>query len=157
MAALLIDLNRMKHEAMARGETALAGIALAAAIADYRAIVAQGLALHEALPPLIRKPGARGREARRDGHNLLIRLRDYEADALRFITDFDVPFTNNDAEQALRMMKVRMKISGCFRTLAGAGVFAKLRSLISTARKQNLGILHALGLPPDQLINAFSG
>jgi transposase len=157
MAALFVDLNRMKHEAMARGETALHKTALAAAVADYRAILAQGLTLHEALPPLIRKPGARGRKARRDGHNLLIRLRDFEADVLRFITDFDVPFTNNDAEQAQRMMKVRMKISGCFRTLAGAGVFAKLRSLISTARKQNLNILHALGLPPDQLIRAFSG
>jgi transposase len=157
MAALFIDLNRMKHEAMARGETALAGAALTAALADYRAIVAQGLALHEALPPLIGKPGARGRKARRDGHNLLIRLRDYEADVLRFITDFDVPFTNNEAEQVLRMMKARMKISGCFRTLAGARVFAKIRSLISTARKHGLGILHALSLPPDQLILAFSG
>jgi len=157
MAALFIDLNRMKHEAMARGETALVCAVLAAALADYRAIVAQGLALHEALPPLIGKPGARGRKAQRDGHNLLIRLRDYEADVLRFITDFDVPFTNNDAEQVLRMMKARMKISGCFRTLDGARVFAKIRSLISTARKHGLGILHALSLPPDQLILAFSG
>ena len=157
MAALFIDLNRMKHEARARGETALVDTALAAAVADYRAIVAQGLALHEAMPPLIKKPGARGRKARRAGHNLLIRLHDYEADALRFITDFDVPFTNNEAEQVLRMMKVRMKISGCFRTLAGARVFAKIRSLISTARKHDLNILHALGLPPDQLILAFSG
>ncbi len=157
MTALFIDLNRMKHEARACGEAALVDAALAAAVADYRAIVAQGLALHEALPPLIRKPGARGRKARRAGHNLLIRLRDYEADVLRFITNFDVPFTNNEAEQALRMMKVRMKISGCFRTLAGARVFAQIRSLISTARKHDINILHALGLPPGELILAFSG
>jgi transposase len=156
MTALFIDLNRMKHEARARGETALVDAVLAAAAADYRAIVAQGLALHEALPPLIKKPGARGRKARRTGHNLLIRLRDYEADVLRFITNFNVPFTNNEAEQSLRMMKVRMKISGCFRTLAGAQVFAEIRSIISTARKHNLNILHALSLPPDQLILAFS-
>ena len=157
MTALVIDLNRMKHEARARGETALVDAALAAALADYRAILAQGLALHEALPPLIGKPGARGRKARRAGHNLLIRLRDYEADVLRFITNFDVPFTNNEAEQALRMMKVRMKISGCFRTPDGAQVFAKIRSVISTARKHGLNIAHALSLPPDQLILAFSG
>jgi hypothetical protein len=56
----------------------------------------------------------------------------------------------------LRMMRAHMKISGCFRTLAGARVFAKIRSLISTARKHGLGILHAISLPPDQLILAFS-
>ncbi len=54
------------------------------------------------------------------------------------------------------MMRAHMKISGCFRTLAGARVFAKIRSLISTARKHGLGILHAISLPPDQLILAFS-
>jgi Transposase IS66 family len=57
---------------------------------------------------------------------------------LRFLSDFDVPFTNNLAEQDLRMMKVKMKIPGSFRTLDGAQIFAYLRSVVSTARKTGL-------------------
>ena len=70
---------------------------------------------------------------------------------MRFLTDFDVPFTNNLAEQDLRMMKVKMKISGSFRTLEGAQVFAILRSVVSTARKRGLNILQILTATQDQL------
>ena len=74
---------------------------------------------------------------------------------LRFLVDFDVPFTNNLAEQDIRMTKVKMKISGAFRTLAGAKDFACLRSIVSTARKQRHAILQTLAASPDQLIQAF--
>jgi transposase len=57
---------------------------------------------------------------RRIGHNLAIRMRDHKAAVLRFVHDLSVPFSNNMAEQAMRMMKVKAKISGCFRSLAGA-------------------------------------
>ena len=67
--------------------------------------------LHEALPLFATTVG-RGRKARRTGHNLLIRLRDYKADVLRFLTVPGVPFTNNQAEQDIRMMKCKQKISG---------------------------------------------
>jgi transposase len=63
----------------------------------------------------------------RPGHNLLQRLKTFQTETLRFLTDFDVPFTNNLAEQDLRMMKVKMKISGSFRTLEGAQIFARCR------------------------------
>ena len=66
--------------------------------------------------------------------------------------DYAVPFTNNQAEQDLRMMKVRMKISGTFRTPEGAQVVADIRSVISTARKHRLNILEILTLPPSQII-----
>jgi len=88
----------------------------------------------------------------RTGHNLLVRPRDYQHDALRFIADFAVPFTNNQAEQDLRMMKVRMKISGAFRAIDGARTFAAVRSVISTARKHGLNILETLTQPPDGII-----
>lgn len=57
-------------------------------------------------------------------------------DATRFITDWQIPFTNKQAEQELRMMKVQQKISGSFRSFTGAEIFARLRSFISTGRKQ---------------------
>jgi transposase len=76
---------------------------------------------------------------------------------LRFVADFAVPFTNNQAEQDLRMMKVHMKISGGFRTLDGARTFAVIRSVISTARKHGLNILEILTQPPDRIIAQFQG
>ena len=98
----------------------------------------------------------RGKRARRPGFNLLFRLRDFKYDALRFLENFAVPFTNNQAEQDIRMMKVKMKISGGFRTKAGAETFASLRSVISTARKQHWNILQALAATPAILIPALS-
>jgi len=121
--------------------------------ARYRRIVAEGLAFHEAQPPLD-LPGKRkrGRPKRRTGHNLLIRMRDHEEAVLRFLHDPSVPFTNNVAEQGVRMMKVKMKISGCFRTMEGAQAFAVLRAAADTARKQGWNVLEAFKTPTAVLI-----
>src|SRR5271154_4689274 len=91
----------------------------------YDAILTAGLAFHAAQPALARpaRPGkgkARGRKPRRVGHNLLLRLSIRKQDVLRFLSDLTVPLTNNLAEQAARMMKLRQKISGGFRSAAGA-------------------------------------
>jgi len=75
---------------------------------------------------------------------------------LRFTDDFDVPFTNNQAERDIRMMKLRMKISGGFRTLAGAQIFATLRSVISSSRKHGINILCALTMSPTELLPLLS-
>ena len=121
--------------------------------ARYRRIVAEGLAFHEAQPPLDphRKP-RRGRPKRRPGHNLLIRLHDHEEAVLRFLHDPAVPFTNNVAEQGGRMAKVKMKISGCFRTIEGARIFVVLRGTADTARKQGWNVLDAFKTPSAILI-----
>jgi transposase len=113
-------------------------------LALYDTILAKGLDFHKGQPDLENWMYLRKKIARRPGHNLLIRLRDFKNDALRFISDFTVPFTNNQAEQDIRMMKVKMKISGGFRTKAGADTFADLRSVIATARKQKWNILKTL-------------
>jgi transposase len=109
----------------------------------YDAIVADGLALHEAQPALT-KTRPRGRLPRRVGHNLLLRLSTRKQDVLRFLTDPRVPFTNNLAERDGRMMKLWQKISGGFRSEDGAKDFAVIRSLLSTARKQEWDLLQTL-------------
>jgi len=115
----------------------------------YDAIVAEGLAFHEAQSPLCPATDTqgcnrRGRKPRRTGHNLLLRLASRKQDVLRFLNDPDVPFTNNQAERDGRMMKVKQKISGGFRSLEGAMDFAIVRSFISTAKKQGWNVILAL-------------
>ena len=117
----------------------------------YDAIVAAGMAFHEAQPAL-GKPGKRGRQPRRVGHNLLLRLLIRKQDVLRFSTDPTVPFTNNLAEQDGRMMKVQQKVSGGFRSEDGATDFATIRSVLSTARKQGWSLLETLMSDPFSLI-----
>ena len=116
----------------------------------YDKIVAQAIAFHEAQPAL-KSTVTRGRKKRRPGHNLAIRLRDYKDDVLRCLADPSVGFTNNQAEQDLRMMKVKQKISGAFRTLAGARIFATIRSVLSTARKRGINVLQAI-LDPSLIL-----
>jgi transposase len=117
----------------------------------YDAILAEGLAFHAAQPALA-KARRRGRPPRRVGHNLLLRLSIRKQDVLRFLTDPRVPFTNNLAEQDGRMMKLRQKISGGFRSEDGAKDFAVIRSVFSTARKQGWNMLQTLNSVPSQLI-----
>jgi len=119
----------------------------------YDAILAEGLAFHAAQPPLVSAAAhRRGRLARRVGHNLLLRLSIRKQDVLRFLTNPRVPFTNNLVERDGRMMKLRQKISGGFRSEAGAEDFAVIRSLLSTARKQGWGLLQTLTSDPKHLI-----
>ena len=86
----------------------------------------------------------RGRVKRSKARNLLERLIDYEDDVLRFMTNECVPFTNNAAENAIRMTKVHQKISGCFRSLEGAEMFCRIRGYLSTCRKQGVSATLAM-------------
>jgi len=104
-------------------------------LANYHAILAKGRRKH---------PRRQGRQAQSKAANLLDRLEDYDHCVLAFLIDLKVPFTNNQGEQDIRMIKIRQKISGGFRTLHGARVFARIRSYISTCRKQGRNILEAL-------------
>lgn len=105
------------------------------ALAGYHAILAKGRRHH---------PRRQNRGAQSKAANLIDRLEDYDYSVLAFLFDPVVPFTNNQGERDIRMEKVRQKISGCFRTLPGARVFARIRSYISTCQKQGRNILDAL-------------
>ncbi|MFF1609032.1 IS66 family transposase [Amycolatopsis sp. NPDC058278] len=88
-------------------------------------------------------PPDRGRKQSKT-RNLLVRLRDYQHQVLLFARDLTVPFTNNQAERDLRMIKAQLKISGGWRTQHGAHAWLRVRGYISTARKNGLHIITAL-------------
>lgn len=110
----------------------------------YRRILKAGEEACPAPPP--NPPGKRGRVAKSKAGNLIERLRDYEDDVLRFMVNKDVPFTNNQAERDLRMLKVHQKISGCFRSWEGAYYFCRIKSYLSTCEKHTISSAEALKL-----------
>jgi transposase len=89
-----------------------------------------------------RQPG-QGRTQQGKAANLLDRLEDFDLCVLAFLIDPNVPFTNNQGEQDIRMIKVKRKISGGFRTLTGAQTFARIRGYLSTCRKQGRNLWEA--------------
>lgn len=97
-------------------------------------------------PETPRPPGRKGRIKQSPARNLLDRLRQYEDDVLRFMTHPRVPFTNNLAEQNLRMVKVHQKISGCFRSWDGAYTFCRIRGFLLTCQKHHFSPSLALSM-----------
>jgi transposase len=133
MSCLLLDTKTLVAGAIAGGNERL-GVRAVRELADsYRVVIGMG---HDEHPATTAK--------KTKAHNLLIRLERYQPDVLRFAHDFRVPFSNNQAEQDIRMVKLQQKISGCWRTTTGAQRFLTIRSYLSSARKHGIGALHAL-------------
>lgn len=140
MAELLLDIK----EAVEKAKPDRDGFGLKQIRAferRYDEILRRGFAENPFTPPKEKK---RGRAKKTPPLNLLTRLRDYKAETLAFMYDFRVPFDNNAAERDVRMMKVKQKVSGCFRTVEGAERFACIRGYISTARKNSKNIFEAI-------------
>lgn len=97
-----------------------------------------------------RADGKRGKIAQSKSRNLLERLLKYEYEVLRFLTNPEVPFTNNQGENDIRMTKVQQKISGCFRSIHGAKIFCRIRGFLVTCRKHGVS-------PAKALADLFSG
>jgi transposase len=147
MATVLREAYRTVEAAKAGGETALDPTVVEGIERRYREQIAEGYAAN---PASERVPGRRGKVKQAPARNLLDRLSRYETETLRFLHDFRVPFDNNQAERDVRMLKVQQKVSGGFRSEAGASAFCRVRSYLSTARKQGHNVLVAL-------VQAFRG
>jgi transposase len=129
MARLLLTIKAAVERAVQAGHTTLALRRVNQFTARYRQLVQSGL---RANPP----PTPTGRPGQGPIRSLLLRLKDRASAVLAFMHDFRVPFDNNLAERDLRMVKVRQKISGGFRSWTGTDVFCRIRGYLSTMRKQ---------------------
>ena len=139
MQELLLEISEATEKAGGRLKATLAK----SLVSRYRNILTRG---DSECPPPDPKDhvGKRGRAPRSKSRNLLERLREFEAETLRFMTNKAVPFTNNQGERDIRMTKVQQKISGCFRSFEGAQIFCRVRSYLSTCSKQGLAPTEAL-------------
>ena len=145
MQDLLLEIN----EATEKADGCLTEKAAQQFRSRYRQVLTRGDS--ECPPPNLNNHARkRGRIPRTKSRNLLERLRTFETETLRFMTDKLVPFTNNQGENDIRMTKVQQKISGCFRSFQGAQIFCRVRSYLSTCRKHNLS-------PTVALQTLFSG
>lgn len=133
---LLLEMKAEVERVSAEGGKRLPAERLAELTGIYDRLIGEGLKA----PPPLDVPEQVQKQAR----NLLLRLERRREEVRRFLTDFSVPFDNNQAERDLRMIKLQQKTSGCFRTEAGARRFCRIRSYTSTTRKQGGAVLGAL-------------
>jgi len=143
MKELLIDAHDAVKKAKAEALNRLKPAQTEHFKKQYHQILDEGFTVNP-LPPARDGPARRGRKKKSKARNLLERLRDYQDEVLTFMNDFSVPFDNNLAERDLRMVKVQQKISGTFRSWEGAHIFCRIRSYISSVRKNRMPVIHAI-------------
>jgi transposase len=140
MRELLLEIKAAAMQALVSGAAQLEPAQTQGFRARYDALLREGEAAHPPSPPT----GRAGRRKQSPAYNLVRRLQKHADLVLAFMYDIAIPFDNNLAERDLRMLKTQQKISGGFRSQGGADVFCRIRSYISTVRKQRLPLLEAL-------------
>lgn len=141
MKDLLLRIDKRVETAKAQNESSLSLQTCQYYTGKYRALLTIAKALN---PRQNSPPGKRGKPKQTKVRNLIERMSDYQDEALAFMEDFRVPFTNNQAERDFRMMKVKQKISGTFRSREGGYAFCRIRGYISTARKNACSAFDAI-------------
>jgi len=142
MKELLLESKAAVEQARAQGRSSLHPLEVADWKARYQARLSEGYLANPPDPPP--KTGKKGRRKQSTARNLLDRLSKHQQAVLLFLDNFAVPFDNSLAERDIRMVKVQQKISGCFRSPAGAVAFCRIRGYLSTLRKQGMAVLTAL-------------
>jgi transposase len=143
LKTLLQEMRATADQARIQGLRQVPAFQRAPLLQRYRDLLAIGLAANPP-PAARRRPGQRGRIAQSPARNLLERLTLGQDEVLAFLDDLTIPFDNNQAERDLRGLKLQQKVSGCFRSDAGADAFACLRGYLATMRKQGHALLAAL-------------
>ena len=132
---LLLNLKRARDKAAAKGKTSLHRNTLERYSNLYDEIIKKA---YEENPIPEHKPGKQGRTKRGKVLSLIDRLSAHKGEVCLFAYDFDVPFDNNQAERDIRNIKVKIKVSGCFRSVDGAKEYLKIMSYVSTAIKHRI-------------------
>jgi len=140
MHRLVLRMNKEVNQALIESKTSLSPPLLKELEDQYDTITSDALRLYQKMAP----PKGQSRHKQSKGKNLLDRLIRYKTETLRFMYDFRVPFTNNQAERDLRMIKVKEKISGTLASQRGGAYFARIRGYISTVKKQGGRVLEEL-------------
>jgi transposase len=151
MGSLLVEIKREIDSLKSKGATSMAESDIKAYDEKYKIIIAQGKE-EDAEKCSVKISKRTGKPVKSDALRLLQKLEKYDIETLSFMYDFNIPFDNNLAERDIRMVKLRQKISGCFRGEDGGNCFCRIRSYISTCNKNGQDIMESLknaikGLP----------